>query len=155
MTRNFSLQILQLFQVSRTCSSSTSLQEKATRTVTGNTQLLLPNRNLAFTKIEEQSTGEVFQLHYHQHSFTQKECLQFSSVQDEIYVLYLDKSICAPPHLSKLFPSVAFETSKAVFFSELQEGKRHHGAPRKHYKDQLRRQLAQEGISRQSWQQEA
>ena len=44
---------------------------------------------------------------------------------------------------------------KAVFFSELQEGKRDHGAPRKRYKDQLKRQLAQAGISRQSWQQEA
>ena len=31
---------------------------------------------------------------------------------------------------------------KAVFFSELQEGKRDHGAPRKRYKDQLKRQLA-------------
>ena len=44
---------------------------------------------------------------------------------------------------------------KAVFFSELQEGKRDHGAPRKLYKDQLRRQLAQAGISHPSWQQEA
>ena len=31
---------------------------------------------------------------------------------------------------------------KAVFFSELQEGKRHRGAPRKRYKDQLKRHLA-------------
>ena len=30
-----------------------------------------------------------------------------------------------------------------------------HGAPRKRYKDQLKRQLAQVGISRQTWQQEA
>ena len=45
--------------------------------------------------------------------------------------------------------------SKAVFFSKLQEGKRDHGAPRKRYKDQLKRQLAQAGISHQSWQQEA
>ena len=44
---------------------------------------------------------------------------------------------------------------KAVFFSELQEGKRDHGAPRKRYKDQLKRQLSQAGISHQSWQQEA
>ena len=36
---------------------------------------------------------------------------------------------------------------KAVFFSELQEGKRDRGAPRKHHKDQLKRQLAQAGIS--------
>ena len=44
---------------------------------------------------------------------------------------------------------------KAVFFSELQEGKRDRGAQRKCYKDQLKRQLAQAGISLQSWQQEA
>ena len=44
---------------------------------------------------------------------------------------------------------------KTVFFSEFQEGKRNRGAPRKHYKDQLKRQLAQMGISHQSWQQEA
>ena len=44
---------------------------------------------------------------------------------------------------------------KAVFFSEPQEGKRDRGAPRKRYKDQLKRQLAQAGINHQSWQQEA
>ena len=45
---------------------------------------------------------------------------------------------------------------KAVFFSELQEGKRDpSGAPRKRYKDRLKRQIAQAGISHQSWQQEA
>ena len=44
---------------------------------------------------------------------------------------------------------------KAVFFSELQEGMRDRGAPRKCYKDRLKRQLAQAGISHQSWQQEA
>ena len=43
----------------------------------------------------------------------------------------------------------------AVFSGELQEGKRDRGAPRKRYKDQLKRQLAQAGISHQSWQQEA
>ena len=42
-----------------------------------------------------------------------------------------------------------------VDFSELQEGKRDRGAPRKRYKDQLKEQLAQAGISHQSWQQEA
>ena len=42
---------------------------------------------------------------------------------------------------------------EAVFFSELQEGKRDCGAPRKRYKDPLKRQLAQAGISHQSWQQ--
>ena len=44
---------------------------------------------------------------------------------------------------------------KAVFFSELQEGKRDRGAPKKRYKDQLKRQLAQTGINHQSWQLEA
>ena len=44
---------------------------------------------------------------------------------------------------------------KAVFFSKLQEGKRNRGTPRKHCKDQLKRKLAQVGISYQSWQKEA
>ena len=44
---------------------------------------------------------------------------------------------------------------KPVFFSELQEGKRYHGAPRKRYKDQLKKQLEQAATSHQSWQQEA
>ena len=41
---------------------------------------------------------------------------------------------------------------KAVF-GELQEGKRDRGAPRKCYKNQLKRQLAQAEISQQTWQQ--
>ena len=44
---------------------------------------------------------------------------------------------------------------KAVFFNKLQEGKRDRGAPRKHYKDQLKRPRARAGIGHQSWQQEA
>ena len=36
---------------------------------------------------------------------------------------------------------------KAVFFSALQEEKRDRGAPRKRYKDQVKRQLAQAGIT--------
>ena len=44
---------------------------------------------------------------------------------------------------------------RAIFFSELQEGKHDRSAPRKSYKDQLKRQLAQAGISRQSRQQKA
>ena len=43
---------------------------------------------------------------------------------------------------------------KAVF-SKLQERERNRGAPRKHNKDQLKRKLAQAGISHQSWQQKA
>ena len=44
---------------------------------------------------------------------------------------------------------------KVVFFSKLQEGKRDRSVPRKRYKDQPERQLAQVGISHQSCQQEA
>ena len=44
---------------------------------------------------------------------------------------------------------------KAVFFSEHQDGKRDRGALKKCYKEQLKRKLAQAGISHQSWQQEA
>ena len=42
---------------------------------------------------------------------------------------------------------------KAVFFSELQEEKRDVGAPRKCYKDLMKRQPAQAGIKHQLWQQ--
>ena len=45
--------------------------------------------------------------------------------------------------------------AKAAFFGELQEGRRDRGAPRKRYKDQLKRQLARAGINHQTWQQEA
>ena len=44
---------------------------------------------------------------------------------------------------------------RAIIFGEFQEGKRDRGAPRKRYKDQLKRQLAQAGINHQLWQQEA
>ena len=43
---------------------------------------------------------------------------------------------------------------KAVFFSELQEGKRDRRASRKRYKDHPKRQVAQARISHQLWQQE-
>ena len=43
-------------------------------------------------------------------------------------------------------------TPKAVFFSELHDGNYDRGAPRKRYKDQLKRQLAQAGINHKSWQ---
>ena len=39
---------------------------------------------------------------------------------------------------------------KAVFFSEIQKGKRDLGAPRKRFRDQLKRQLAHVGTSHQS-----
>ena len=42
---------------------------------------------------------------------------------------------------------------KAVSSSELHEGKRERGVPKKRYKNQLKRQLAHAGISNQSWQQ--
>ena len=44
---------------------------------------------------------------------------------------------------------------KAIFFSQLQDRECNYGTPRKQYKDQLKRQLAQAGISHLSWQQEA
>ena len=43
----------------------------------------------------------------------------------------------------------------AVFFCELQEGKRDHGVPSTRHKEQLKRQFAQAGINHQPWQQEA
>ncbi|KAL8567715.1 hypothetical protein ACOMHN_009023 [Nucella lapillus] len=44
---------------------------------------------------------------------------------------------------------------KAVFFGQLKQGKRDRGAPRKRFKDQLKKQLSLAGIQRQIWQQEA
>ena len=44
---------------------------------------------------------------------------------------------------------------EAVFFSELQKGKRDRGAPRKRDKDRLKSPPAQTGISHQSWRQGA
>ena len=41
---------------------------------------------------------------------------------------------------------------KAVFFGELSKGKRDRGAPRRRYKDQLKKQLAQAGIDHRDWQ---
>ena len=40
---------------------------------------------------------------------------------------------------------------KAVFYGELCEGKRDRGAPRKRFKDQLKRQLTQAGINHSEW----
>ncbi|KAL8561981.1 hypothetical protein ACOMHN_001307 [Nucella lapillus] len=44
---------------------------------------------------------------------------------------------------------------KAVFFGELKQAKRDHGAPRKRFKDQLKKQLSLARIQHQTWQQEA
>lgn len=41
---------------------------------------------------------------------------------------------------------------KVVFFSKLSKGKRDRGAPRRRYKDQLKRQLAQAGVDHKDWQ---
>ena len=40
---------------------------------------------------------------------------------------------------------------KAVFYGELSQGKRDRGAPRKRFKDQLKRQLTQAGIDHSEW----
>ena len=40
---------------------------------------------------------------------------------------------------------------KAVFYRELSQGKRDRGAPRKHFKDQLKRQLTQACIDHSEW----
>ena len=60
-------------------------------------------------------------------------------------------------HLAKRAAALDWPRLKdeTIFFSELLERKRDRGAPRKRYKDQLKRQLAQAGISHQTWQQEA
>ncbi len=40
---------------------------------------------------------------------------------------------------------------KAVLFGELSTGKRYQGAPKKRYKDQLKRELALAGVPHHSW----
>ena len=42
--------------------------------------------------------------------------------------------------------------SKAVFLGELSKGKRDRGAPRRRYKDQLKRQPAHAGVDHKDWQ---
>ena len=66
--------------------------------------------------------------------------------------ILLQVQLCWAGHITRMED---VRMPKAIFFSELQEGKRDDGAPRKRYKDQLKRQLAQAGISHQSRQQEA
>ena len=64
--------------------------------------------------------------------------------------ILLQVQLCWAGHITRMED---VRMSKAVFFAELKEGKRGRGAPRKRYKDQLS-QLAQAGISHQSWQQD-
>ena len=80
-----------------------------------------------------------------------KEVLQTASLPSMQSIL-LQVQLCWAGHVAR---REDVHMPKAVVFSELQEGKRDHGAPRKLYKDQLKRQLVQVGISHQSWQQEA
>ena len=51
-------------------------------------------------------------------------------------------------HLSRMEDT---RLPKAVFYGELKEGKRDRGAPRKRYKDQLRRQLKAADIPEDNW----
>ena len=53
-------------------------------------------------------------------------------------------------HVSRMDDS---RMPKAVFYSELCQGKRDRGAPRKRYKDQLKRQLNQADINSSEWEQ--
>ena len=80
-----------------------------------------------------------------------KKSFKRASLPDMESIL-LQVQLCWAGHITRMEDICV---PKAVFFSELQEGECDRGAPRKHYKDQLKRQLAQVGISHQSWQQEA
>lgn len=53
-------------------------------------------------------------------------------------------------HVSRMEDS---RMPKTVFYSELRQGKRDHGAPRKRFKDLLKRQLTQAGIDHRKWEQ--
>ena len=65
--------------------------------------------------------------------------------------ILLQLQLCWAGHVTRMED---VHMPKAVFLCELQERKRDRGAPRKHHKDQLKRQH-DGGISHQSWQQEA
>ncbi|CAH1266354.1 Hypp3340 [Branchiostoma lanceolatum] len=62
--------------------------------------------------------------------------------------LLLSKQLRWAGHLSRMEDS---RMPKAVFYSELCQGKRDRGAPRKRYKDQLKRQLSSAGIPVKEW----
>ena len=71
--------------------------------------------------------------------------------QDRVHLISETAALDWPRHKNTRMEDVLMP--EAVFFSEFQEGKRDRGAQRKRYKDRLKRQLAQAGISHQSWQQ--
>ena len=69
-----------------------------------------------------------------------------------IEALILKHQLCWVGHVTRM---ETVRLPKAVFFGELTNGKRGRGAPRKRYKDQLKKQLSLAGINHQYWQQEA
>ena len=76
------------------------------------------------------------------------ECIM---IDDKIHQLHNETKSKSSIHVTRMED---VHMPKAVFLCELQERKRDRGAPRKHHKDQLKRQH-DGGISHQSWQQEA
>ena len=85
-----------------------------------------------------------------QDHMSNEEVLKRASLPS-IESILLQVQLCWAGHVTRMED---IHMTKAVFFSELQEGKHDRGAPRKSYKVQLKRQLVQAGISHQSWQQE-
>ena len=81
-----------------------------------------------------------------QDHMSNKEVLKKASLPS-IEFTFLQVQLCWAGHITRM---EYLHMPKAVFFSELQEGKCDHGASRKHYEDKLKRQLAQAEISHQS-----
>ena len=82
---------------------------------------------------------------------SKEEVLKRASLPSTESIL-LQVQLCWAGHITRMED---IRMPKAVFFSKLQEGKCNHGTPRKRYKDQLKKQLAQGGISHHSWPQQA
>ena len=66
-----------------------------------------------------------------------------------IETLLLSRQLRWAGHLSRMDDT---RMPKAVFYGELAQGKRDRGAPRKRFKDQLKRQLNAAGIAENNWQ---
>ena len=86
-----------------------------------------------------------------QHHLSNEEFLKRASLPNMESILP-QVQLCWAGHVTRMED---VRMAKAVFFSKLQEGKHDCAAPKKRHKDHLKRQLAQAGISHQSWQQEA
>ena len=84
-----------------------------------------------------------------QHYTTNNEVLERADLLS-IEAMLMLRQLRWAGHVSRMEDS---RIPKAVFYGELVEGKRNRGAPRKRFKDQLKKQLSQAGINCATWEQ--